>query len=116
VSEEQIKALREAVKNRLDDPIIVISYLEHQIDLQGKVLDLLASEVEASGVVLSTELKDLLQMQKDLLTHSSVDFDNLQDQMESYKIPKTAEKKSNTRKIQYRYLQRQIEEGIFGDQ
>jgi hypothetical protein len=115
MSEEQIKALREAIKNRLGDEIVILGLLEHQIDTSAKIIDMLATEIEASGITLSTELKDLLQMQKDFLQVSSVDFDNLQDQFQSYKIPKAIQQKSETRKAQNMYLQRQIDAGLFGN-
>lgn len=110
---EDLRALLvSAARGALDDPIIIIGYLEHQLDLQGKILHTLAEEVKASGVQLSPALQTLLDLQNQFVSNSSVDFDNMTDQMQSYKIPRAIEKKARTRRVQMMYLLKQKEEGM----
>lgn len=111
MSKDKKQELRETAKEMLPDPIIIIGYLEHQLDLISKLVTDLASLIDPNNI--TPEVQKRLDMLNGLLNYSSVNFDNLTSPLESYKIPKAADLKSYTRKVQKRYLQKQIEEGIF---
>lgn len=111
MSKDKKQELREVAKEYLPDPIIVIGYLEHQLDLISKLVVDLASLVDSNNI--TPEIQERLDMLNGLLNHSSVNFNNLASPLESYKIPKATDLKAYTRKIQKRYLQKQIEEGFF---
>lgn len=109
MADNKKEELREIAKSMLPDSIIVIGYLEHQLDLIGRlVLDLFANQTSLSADVQS-RLNDLNQ----LLQYSSIDFSNITSQLESYKIPNATALKEETRKIQKKYLDAQIREGLF---
>jgi hypothetical protein len=102
--------LQQVAREHLPDPIIIIGYMEHQLDLIGQlVVDI------AEGVQLSPEATDRLELLKQVVAYASVDFANISHQFQSYKIPKAVELKQHTRNIQGRYLQAQLREGILGE-
>lgn len=102
------KVLRETAKSELPDPIITLAYVEHQMDLMAQlIVDMAESQT------LSAEATERLNMLKQLLEHSSVDFANLADPLQAYKIPKAIEYKENTRDVSIRYLMAQIRERVF---
>jgi hypothetical protein len=94
-----------------DDPIIVIGYLEHQLDLIAQLLIDLAEKSEP----LAPEAEDRLQKLKALLQYSSIDFAHITSVYESYKLPNAEALKQETRKVQKQYLTAQIREGVFGN-
>jgi len=101
--------LRENAKAMLPDPIITLAYVEHQMDLMSQLLvDL------SEGVSLSVPAQQRVEMLKSILKHSSINFNNLTHQLESYKIPKTVEYKAETRVVGERYLKAQLSAGVFG--
>lgn len=108
--EERRKELQEIAKDKLPDPIIIIGYLEHQLDLMVKVVSDLASVVDTS--TMTQDQKDRLLLVEDFLQQSSVDFDDLSNPLQSYKLPKAKELKIYTRDIQKRYLMKQQKEGL----
>lgn len=110
MTESKKDELRMIASNQLEDPIIVIAYLEHQMDLMARIILDLAENVNS----LTEEQKQRVEMLKGLMNHSSIDFNDLDNPLHAYKIPKTIENKEYTRLVQYRYLQAQIKEGIFG--
>lgn len=92
----------------LADPMITMAYVEHQMDTIAKlVIDLAESQEITDPKVL-----ERLSLLKQIMTHSSIDFDDLTNQFQNYKIPKTIEHKENTRKVSNRYLLAQLREGI----
>jgi hypothetical protein len=110
MSDDRKAELREVAKEKLPDPIIVIGYLEHQLDLIGMLLvDL------AEGSTLSAEAQDRLDRLKTLLQYSSINFANITSVYESYKLPNAEVLKQETRKVQKQYLTAQIREGVFGE-
>lgn len=101
--------LRENAQAMLPSPIITLAYVEHQMDLMSQlIIDL------SEGVTLSVPAQQRVDMLKTILQHSSINFGNLTHPLESYKIPKTAEYKAETRVVGARYLQAQIRAGVFG--
>ena len=109
MTEDKKRELRETAKNMLPDPIITIGYMEHYIDLIAQ----LVVDLAESGVELPKEAKERLEILKSILKYSSVDFNNLDDPLESYKLPKSEELKKYTRIVQKRYLVAQVREGVF---
>lgn len=107
---ERKKELQSVVKDMLSDPIIVIGYMEHQIDLMGKIIEDLSGLVDTS--TLAPAQQQRLTSLKSILQFSSLDFENLNSPLQSYKIPKVIELKEDTRRVQTRYLNRQIQEGL----
>lgn len=103
--------LRNIAKDMLPDPIIIIGYLEHQIDLMAKVISDLLPLVDTAS--LSPDAQTRIEKLNEILTHSSVDFNNINSPLESYKIPTTVQLKGDTREVQKRYLNTQVKEGIF---
>jgi hypothetical protein len=102
--------LQDIAKDNLPDPIIIIGLLEHQLDLMGQlIIDLAGDKSE-----LSIEIQGRLDRLQGLLNYTSVNFEKIDDPMEAYKIPKATEIKGVTRKVQRRYLEAQMREGIFG--
>lgn len=92
---------------------VLLGYLEHQVDLQGKMFSLLNQAVEDSGVVLPEELTSLMLEHEKIMEKSSINFDDLANPMEAYKLPKTVETKSIIRNVQVPYLKRKVSEGVF---
>ena len=109
MTEDKKRELRETAKNMLPDPIIVIGYMEHYIDLIAK----LVVDLAESGIELPQEAQERLELLKSILKYGSVDFNNIDDPLESYKLPKSGELKKYTRAVQKRYLVAQMREGVF---
>ena len=109
---ESIKAaLQKSANEMLPDTTVTLGYMEHYMDLIGKIVSSLAHK-EASN--LTDEEKDLVEKLDSMLKYSSIDFDNLNDPLQSYKVPKAIEAKQRTRMVQRKYLQAQITKGVFG--
>lgn len=108
MTEDKKRELRETAKNMLPDPIIIIGYMEHYIDLIAK----LVVDLAESGVELPPEAQERLEKLKSMLQHSSIDFNNMDDPLESYKLPRSEELKKYTRTVQKRYLIAQMREGV----
>lgn len=102
--------LRKIAGELLPDPLITMAYVEHQMDLMGQ---LILDVIESTGVELSPEAEARVEMLQELMKHSSVNFERIQDQLQSYKLPKAIEYKERTRTVQDRYLKAQIKEGVF---
>ncbi len=107
--EKKRQELLKAASDRLPDPVHTIAFLEHQMDLMGRIILDLADN--ATG--LTEEQLERVLMLQELIDYSSVDFNNLKHPLQSYKIPKAVEQKAYTRLIQDRYLKAQQREGIF---
>lgn len=105
--------LRKVAQDLLPDPIIVIGYLEHQLDLMAMLVKDLYTVVDETQ--LSDEAKERLAMLDQLLKFPSINFNDLDNPLEAYKIPKATELKGYTRKVQERYLKKQMQEGVFGE-
>lgn len=103
--------LQSIAMKALPDPIVTMGYMEHQIDLFGKVVSILAHKAMDS---LTEDEQKLVRMLDDILSHSSVDFNDISNPLQAYKIPKAIETKRYTRNVQSQYLQSQIREGLFG--
>lgn len=112
MAENRQKELIQVVTEHLPDTILLISHLEHQIDLLTIIIKDLSTIVDQTKITEKTQ--ERLTMLDGLLTNSSVNFDDLNNPLEAYKIPKTQELKNQTRKVQERYLKKQIDEGLFG--
>jgi hypothetical protein len=111
LAENKKEQLRLVAKEHLPDPIIVIGYLEHQLDLVSQLI----VDLSESGVTLSPEAIDRVEKMKVLLNYSSVNFEDIDNPLESYKLPNAEGLKKHTRKVQERYLNAQIREGVFGE-
>lgn len=103
--------LRQAAIDMLPDSILSLAYVEHQLDLTGTAVLMMADMFKDQ---MTEEQMKVIEMLREVLKHSSIDFENIKDVLQSYKIPKTIESKSNTRSIQEQYLLAQIREGVFG--
>lgn len=97
---------RELVVEELEKAIgnwtVLVAYLEHQVDLQGNIINELAKIVDSSKI--TPELQALLDINKQVLANSSVDFSNLESPLEAYKFPKVITNKAVIRKVQEKYL------------
>jgi carboxypeptidase C (cathepsin A) len=103
--------LRETAKTMLEDPMITMAYVEHQMDLVSRlVLDLI--DIVDTTAELDPAVKQRVEMLRSITAHSSIDFENLTSPFQNYKVPKTVEHKEHTRKVSTRYLQAQLREGI----
>lgn len=108
MTEDKKRELREIAKSMLPDPVIIIGYMEHYIDLIAQ----LVVDLAKSGVELPPEAQERLEKLKSMLQYSSIDFNNIDDPLESYKLPRSEELKKYTRTVQKRYLIAQMREGI----
>lgn len=109
MSENVKNSLRQTASEMLPDPIIAMAYVEHQMDLISQiVIDL------AEDVTLPPEKKARVDMLKQIMVHSSIDFPNIEHPLQAYKVPKSVEYKGITRQVQERYLKAQMREGVFG--
>jgi predicted translin family RNA/ssDNA-binding protein len=115
MGKKEIRAeLKETAKSQLPEEVITIALLEHYIDLVGTIVKDLSQIVDPAKV--TPEMQSKLDMLDGLLEHSSVDFANIENPMQAYKIPKAIETKAHTRTVQSRYLKRQIELGVFASE
>lgn len=102
--------LQKIVEDLLPSPVIALAYMEHQVDLLTQlVVDLVA----ATGATLPADAANRLTLLKSLLAQSSIDFSNITDQLQSYKIPNAVAMKAFIHKIEADYLAAQIREGVF---
>lgn len=100
LADNALKAVEQDVGNIL----ILVSYMEHQADLNSKIIDGLVEVVKTQGATIPAELQTLIDNNKMIMQASSVDFDNLTDEFNGYKLPGTALVKGKVRNIQKRYL------------
>lgn len=108
---EKVQELRSIANNQLQDPVIIIGYLEHQVDLLGKLVLDLAQVVDQTKI--TPEVAGRLTALNGLMAHSSVDFENITDPLQAYKLPTCIGVKSYTRRIQDQYLRAKLREGLF---
>lgn len=111
MADDKKQELEEILGKALPNPLIVLAYMEHQVDLASQ---LIVDIAEATGVTLSAEAENRLSLLKDLLAQSSIDFANITDQLQAYKIPNAAALKGLIHRVEDKYLQAQIREGVFG--
>lgn len=109
--EQKKTELQTVVENMLPPTVVVIGYMEHQLDLQGQ---LLLDIIEELGGELSPEMAERVNRMKQFMAFSSIDFENIENPLEAYKYPNALNLKQGTREIQRRYLNAQIREGFFG--
>jgi hypothetical protein len=101
--------LRQTAASMLNDPVLIMAFVEHQMDLMGQlILDL------AENATLTPEQQERVDMLKQIMQYSSIDFANISNILQAYKVPKTAENKQHTRMVQDRYLKAQMRAGVFG--
>lgn len=110
MTKERKKELQDIAKSNLPDPIIILGFMEHQIDFMAKIIEDLVGVVDTS--TLTEEQLGRITQLKEFLKASSVDFDDLSNPLQSYKLPKALQVKTETRDIQYRYITKQIDEGL----
>lgn len=103
--------LRDAAIMMLPETVVALGYIEHQMDLIGTITMMLVDSFKDN---MTDDQLAIVNMLRDVLKHSSIDFANINDQLQSYKIPKTIENKAAIRLVQEQYLLAQIREGIFG--
>lgn len=99
--------LAEAAASMLNEPIITMGLMEHQVDLIAKVVLALAEKYP-----LDEQDQQTVESLKSVMRFSSINFNNLEHPFESYKIPKVIEGKERTRMVQEKYLQAQLREGL----
>lgn len=112
--EEEHERLKKIAESQLPPTIIILGYMEHQIDLTAKIVDDLVQVLEGAGLMTDApdQVKERIQNLRALLDHTSVDFDNISDIMQSYKIPKAIQNKADTRVVQAQYIGAQVKSGI----
>lgn len=104
--------LREIAKNNLPDSVVMQGYAENQMDLIAQVvLDIIGTLDQST---LSQDVLDRINFLKQIMEYSSIDFNNLNDPLQAYKIPMATKTKGLTRDIQSLYLNAQVREGLFG--
>lgn len=111
MSVEREKELRDIAKDMLPDPIIVIGYVEHQLDLMAQIISDLAKKVDAE--TFTEEERERIRMLDAFIQHTSVDFDDPENPLQAYRIPKAIELKEHTRDVQERYIKKKLQEGLF---
>lgn len=108
--EQRKEELRQAAMEKMPSPIIVLAYMEHYLDLVGKLVKDLSTIVDETKITSEIQARlDLLDL---VLAQSSIDFENLESPLESYKIPNTADIKHYVAKTRQRYMAIQAEEGL----
>lgn len=112
--EQQHSQLRKIAESHLPPTMIILAYMEHQMDITAKVVDDLVTTLKEGGALdnMSVEQLERVENLRGLLRHSSVDFDNITDPTQSYKIPKAIDNKETTRVVQDMYLRAQQDRGI----
>lgn len=103
--------LRNIVEKMLPEPVIIIGYLEHQLDLVSQVALDLSELVDQTN--MTEDQKSRLVNLQDMLKHTSVDFTALEHPLQSYKLPKAVQLKQDTRDVQLRYQGALMREGLF---
>ena len=110
--EEKKQELLKVATEHLPDSLKTIAFLEHQMDLMAAIILDLADVANAVDVFNEDQLKRL-EVLKSLMSHSSVNFDDLDNPLQAYKLPACINQKYYTRLIQDRYLVAQMKAGIF---
>lgn len=113
MAEKLAQLAEQEILDRVGNVVVLLGYFEHQVDLQAKIIKGISEAVQASGVELPVEVTTLLAENDKLLEVSSIDFKNITSQLESYKLPKAVQTKSQIRDIQGIYLQAKLREGKF---
>jgi len=99
------------VNSDVGDPLNLISYLEHLIDLNSHLILKLSETIDPT--LLDTQTLELLGYLRQFNTLSSVNFSDLNNPFEAYKLPVALSKKSYIRDIQRVYLNAKLkEEGL----
>jgi len=99
------------VNSDVGDPLNLISYLEHLIDLNSHIIIKLSETIDPS--LLDEQTQELLNYLKQFNVLSSVNFSDLNNPFEAYKIPVALDKKKYIRDIQKIYLEAKLkEEGL----
>ena len=103
--------VKKDVEDNIGDPLNLISYLEHLIDLQSLLILKLSDAIEPT--LLDTQTKELLGYLGQFNVLSSVEWNDLSNPFQAYKIPVALEKKKYIRDIQRIYLEARLkEEGL----
>ena len=93
------------VEERIGSLLKLLSYTEIQIDIMA---NLLIDMTQVINAIDSTKITSEIQLKIDslnqMLQFSSIDFSNLSDARENYKVPTTVYYKSELRDIQEPYL------------
>jgi len=99
------------VRENIGDPLNLISFLEHLIDLQSKLILKISETIDPT--LLDKQTKELLGYLEQFNTLSSVDWDNLSNPFQAYKLPLALDKKKYIRDVQKIYLEAKLkEEGL----
>ena len=98
----------DTIKKEMGDPVFLVAYLEHQVDVLTNVVLHLAQAADPAVVEAIQPQLDALQT---IDASSSIDFDNLTSPTEAFKLPMMVHNKQMLRSIQGRYLQRLMETG-----
>jgi len=99
------------VNSDVGDPLNLISFLEHLIDLNSHLILKLSETIDLT--LLDAQTLELLEYLKQFNTLSSVNFSDLNNPFEVYKIPVALDKKRYIRDIQRVYLEAKLkEEGL----
>jgi hypothetical protein len=101
--------VEEVMQRQVGNTAILLGYLEHQVDLLSKLVQDLAEIVDTTKI--TPEVQERLDKLGEVMTNSSIDFDNLEDPMQSYKLPGTVATKGKLRDVQLRYLQAKANRG-----
>jgi hypothetical protein len=108
------KRLAEVVEKRFNEigpTPMLLGYMEHQQDLIGQlVLDLVAI---ADPAKITPDMQKRIEKLNDVMQHSSINFSDLENPLESYKIPDLIRIKQQIRLLQIEYLQALVREGVF---
>ena len=85
------------VNSDVGDPLNLISYLEHLIDLNSHIIIKLSETIDPS--LLDEQTQELLEYLKQFNVLSSVNFSDLNSPFEAYKLPVALDKKKYIRDI-----------------
>lgn len=115
-TQEKHTRLRLIAEGMLPDTLLMLAFMEHQIDLSTQVQLDIIEEFQKEGLLdgLSDEKKQRLETLRSVMEHSSIDFKNMKDPLQAYKVPKTIEHKKDMRNVQNQYLRAQAKLGILG--
>lgn len=107
---ERFAQIAQEKYEQLGSPVVVMAYLTHLIDLQNQVILDLASAVDQTK--LSTEAKERLNLVEQVSHVSSVDFANVNDPMQAYKIPNAIALKTKSNILMQEYVTALAREGL----
>lgn len=107
---EREKELQQIAASMLPSPMISTAYVEHQMDLISSLLMDLFARLDPES--LTPDIQAKLSYLQQAMTFSSVDFSNLSEPLQSYKLPAMIEKKWETRIVQNKYLLKLKTEGL----